>query len=124
MRFAVDFAASYAYQKHVTARWEPNVTGTDDPFESPDHSLRFLGTGSGGSWEMEIAREPDGRCTVSVTLSNDWDPLGGVAPATETTVLDEAAARARVESEMRSSGRWDPFPAIMPRDSGGTVDTI
>ncbi|HYH81240.1 MAG TPA: hypothetical protein VEX86_15660 [Longimicrobium sp.] len=113
-KFAMGFV-SRPYQKHVTATWEPNPTPAVDPFESLEHSLKFHGTDSGGSYEMDIARQPDGSYAVSETLSNDWDPLGSAAPTTLTRLLDAAAARAELEREMRRPGRWSPFPAIVPR---------
>jgi len=114
-KFAVSFASAPPYQRPVAATWQPNPTPAADPFDSTEHSLRFHGTGSGGSYEVDFARHPGGRCTMAVTLNHDGDPLGGAMPVTETTELDEGAARVRIESEMRGSGRSNPFPAIIPR---------
>jgi hypothetical protein len=108
----------YGLDRHVTAAWEPNPTGSDDPFESAGHALRFHGSGSGGSYEVEFARHPDGRCTRTLTLNHDFDPLGGAFVETQVTELDEAAARAEVEREMRAGGRVSPFPAVVPREAG------
>jgi hypothetical protein len=123
MRFAIAYGCPPAYQRPVTAAWEPNPTSTADPFESVDHSLRFHGSGAGGSYEVDIARQPDGRYRVAVTLNHDWDPLGGAFITTQVTEIDEAEAHARVESEMRSSGRWNPFPAVVPRASAPFRET-
>jgi hypothetical protein len=106
----------FGYQKHVLATWQPNVTGAADPFESATHLLRFSGTGSGGSYEVDVARRPDGRYAMTTALNNDWDPAGGAEPTISTVELDEGAARAAVEREMRESGSWNPFPAMVPRN--------
>jgi hypothetical protein len=103
----------------VTPAWQPNPTTVRDPFDSPDHSLKFFGTGTGGSWEMEFARQPDGRYRVSDTLNNDFDPAGPAFPTTSTRELDAGAARAELEREMRTAGRRNPFPAIVPREPSG-----
>jgi hypothetical protein len=109
------WAYPFGYQKHVTATWQPNATGAADPFESPTHLLRFSGSGTGGSYAVEIARQPDGRYRVTTTLDNDWDSLGGAEPTISTMELAEAAARAAVEREMRESDAWNPFPAVVPQ---------
>jgi hypothetical protein len=111
------WAYPFGHQKHVTATWQPNPTGAADPFESTAHVLRFSGTGSGGSYAVEIARQPDGRYRVTTTLDNDWDSLGGAEPTITMRELDEAAARSAVAREMRDSGAWNPFPAVVPRHS-------
>lgn len=106
----------HGFQKHVTARWQPNVTGAADPLESTTHVLRFSGIGSTGSYAVEFARQP-GRYLVTTALNNDWDLLGSGPPMLSTTEMDQAAARAAVEREMRESGAWNPFPAMVPRDA-------
>lgn len=99
----------------VTPAWQPNPADTHDPFDSLRYSLKFSGTGSGGSYEVELARQPDGSYLCTVTLHDDWDPAGGAFPVTTVTPMDAAAARAEVEREMRGSGRPNPFPAIVER---------
>jgi hypothetical protein len=101
-----------------TARWRENPTSSADPFDSLDHSLRFYGIGSGGSWEDEFARQPDGRYAVTETLNNDFDPAGPAFPRSSTREMDADAARVELERMMRAGGRPDPFPAIVPREPG------
>jgi hypothetical protein len=103
----------------VTPAWQPNPATTHDPFDSLEHAFRFSGTGSGGSWEDELARQPDGTYRLSETLNNDFDPAGPPSPVTRTRELDADAARAELERRMRGGGRPSPFPAIVPRDRDG-----
>ncbi len=114
MSFGFGYVYSFGYQKHVIATWVPNPTQADDPFESADHALRFSGTGSGGSFQVEYARQPEGGYRRTTTLNHDWDPLGGGDPVVTTTDLAPAAARAEVEREMRGAEGRNPFPAIVP----------
>lgn len=107
----------YAPGRHVTPRWRPNQTGVDDPFESTEHTLRFFGTGTGGSYQVDIARHLDGRYTRTVTANNDFDPMWRGEPTHTTKWLDEAEARAEVEAGMRASSSCVPFPAIVPRST-------
>jgi hypothetical protein len=107
----------YGPGRHVTAWWRPNESGFDDPFESPEHLMRFFGTGTGGSYQVDIARRSDGRYTMTETLNNDFDPMWSGEPTHSTKELDEAQARAAVEREMRDSSSFAPFPAIVPRSS-------
>jgi hypothetical protein len=111
------YAFRFGRQEHVTATWAPNPTNAADPFESTDHVLRFSGTGSGGSYTVDVGRMTDGRYRVATELSNDWDPMGASDPMLSTRELDEAMARAEVEREMRESGAWDPFPALLPANT-------
>jgi hypothetical protein len=108
----------FGRQKHVTATWQPNATDAADPLESLSHALRWSGTGAGGSYEVELARQPGGGYRLREMLNNDWEPLGSGPPSTRTTELDQAAARAEVLQRMRGSGASNPFPAIVPRTDG------
>jgi hypothetical protein len=105
--------------EQVKPEWKPNPTGTLDPFESLEHSLRFVGTGSGGGWEVDFARQPDGGYRVSETLGNDFDPAGPACPRTSVRRIEAAAARVEVEREMREAARRYSFPAIVPRPETG-----
>ena len=105
--------------ERVTPAWQPNPTAARDPFDSPDHSLKFFGTGSLGSWEDELARQPDGTYRVSETLNNDFDPAGPAFPVTRTRELDADAARVELEWKMRAGNYGSPFPAIVPREPDG-----
>jgi hypothetical protein len=107
--------ANWERGKPVTPTWQPNPTASPDPFDSLQHSLKFHGTGTGGSYEVEFARQPGGGYLSTVTLNHDWDPMGGASPITTVTPMDRAAACAEVEREMRGSGRPNPFPAIVNR---------
>ena len=104
--------ARYWFGKSLTASWRPNVALIDDPFESTEYSLVFHGTGTGGSWEVEFTRQPNGDYVKTTTLNNDWDPLGSGPPEIRTERLDERDARAALENEMRSHG----LPAVVKRE--------
>ena len=115
----IDRLTAWERGEPVTPTWQPNPTAVRDPFDSLEHSLKFFGTGTGGSWEVEFARQPDGRCRVIETRNNDFDPAGPAFPTTSTRELDAGAARESVEREMRVPGRSSPFPAIVPREPDG-----
>jgi hypothetical protein len=102
--------------KVVTPTWYPNPAACADPFDSPDHSLTVFGSGTGGTWEEEYARQPDGTYRVTLTLNNDFDPAGPAVPVRSARTMDADAARVEIERSMRTNGRFDPFPAIVPHE--------
>jgi hypothetical protein len=102
--------------RFIVPAWRANPTEATDPFESMDHVLVFSGRGSGGPWETEFVRLPDGRYTVTDYLTYDFDPAGPASTAEERrSEISADSARAAVEGEMRRSHSPDPFPAIVPR---------
>ncbi|HSU13395.1 hypothetical protein [Longimicrobium sp.] len=102
--------------KVVTPEWQSNPTACADPFDSLEHVLTFSGSGSNGTWEEEFARQPDGSCVITLTLNNDFDPAGPAFPVRSAREVDADAARVEIERTMRASGRYGPFPAIVPRE--------
>jgi hypothetical protein len=118
-RELLDRLLAWEGERTVSPSWRPNPTACADPFDSTDHSLKFFGSGSGGSWEKVFSRQPDGTYQVIETLNNDFDPAGPAFPESSSTTLEADAARAEIGSAMCAAGRHDPFPAIVPREPTG-----
>ena len=76
----------------MTVRWWDNPTTSADPFDSPDHSLKFLGSDIGGSYADDFARQPDGSNLVTDTVNNDFDPAGPAFPRSSVREMDADAA--------------------------------
>jgi hypothetical protein len=112
----IDRLQAWERGEMVTVRWEENPTAFADPFDSPDHAFIFYGLASGGSWEEDFARQPDGSYVLTETLNNDFDPAGPAFPRSSAGEVDAGTARAELERMMRSGGRRNPFPAIVPRE--------
>jgi hypothetical protein len=97
--------------RQVLARLTRNPCETADPFESRQYIIRSYGIGDSGHYSTDISVAPHGRYLLTVTMENNWDPLGSGPPDTKTSEIDGSDARDIVLGDFRRGG----YPAIVKK---------